>query len=116
MANSDLQQRAEEMASRIGVVPYRRLGHGVQGIVIEAKDQWGGGLAIKVHERFDAYERERDVYLRLRELGIDSICGSAVPLLLEYDDELQAICMTIVHRPYILDFGGAFLDVPPEFS
>ncbi|MFO0866506.1 MAG: hypothetical protein U0744_17985 [Gemmataceae bacterium] len=73
-------------------------------------------MAIKVHDRFDAYVRERGVYLRLRELGIDFICGSAVTPLLEYDDDLQAICMTMVHRPYILDFGDAFLGEPPEFS
>ena len=32
------------------------------------------------------------------------------------DDDLQMIEMTVVARPFVLDFAGAYLDVPPEFS
>lgn len=62
------------------------------------------------------YLRERDAYLRLKEHGITKIRDSKVPQLIGYDDDLLIIEMTIVTRPYVLDFGGAFLDKPPGFS
>jgi hypothetical protein len=36
--------------------------------------------------------------------------------LVGFDDELRVIEMTIVARPFVLDFAGAYLDAPPEFS
>ena len=39
-----------------------------------------------------------------------------VPTLLDADDGLLALRMTAVTAPYILDFAGAWLDFPPEFS
>jgi hypothetical protein len=39
-----------------------------------------------------------------------------VPQLIRYDDALLAIEMTVVTRPFVLDFAGAFLDRPPDFS
>ncbi len=39
-----------------------------------------------------------------------------MPQLLDYDDELLVIEMTIVARPFLLDFGGAYLDHPPDYS
>ena len=36
--------------------------------------------------------------------------------MLCYDDHLLIIEMTIVRRPFVLDFGGAFLDKAPDFS
>ncbi len=54
-------------------------------------------------------------YLRLRELQVESIRGHAVPQLLHFDDEFLAIEMTIVSPPFCLDFGGAYLDRPPDF-
>jgi hypothetical protein len=68
-----------------------------------------------VHRREPGYVRERDVYLRLREVGVESIHGCRVPLLLSHDDELWVIEMTVVERPFVLDFAAAELDWPPEF-
>lgn len=31
------------------------------------------------------------------------------------DDERQIIEMTVVSRPYLLDFAGAYLDRPPDY-
>ena len=73
-------------------------------------------MAIKVHKQEPDYCRERDAYLRLREHEITIIRGCNVPELIAYDDELWIIQMTVVARPFVLDFGGAFLDRPPEFS
>lgn len=116
MASSDLYERAEQYAALRGLTLNRALGHGVQGIVLEALLQDGSPVAVKVLERQDAYERERDVYLRLRDLDLTKIHGSNIPWLIDYDDELQALCMTVVIRPYVLDFGGAYLEEPPQFS
>lgn len=93
-----------------------RLGYGVQGIVFSARNQDGGLWALKAHDREEAYRRERDVYLRLKKKGVAAILGSQVPQLLDFDDALFVLAMTVVTRPYVLDFGGAFLDRAPEFS
>ena len=96
------------------------LGFGVHGSVFVAEYQSKtepkfGQSAVKVHEHEADYCRERDVYVRLSEHDISLIHGSRVPRLLAYDDDLLIIEMTIVKRPYVLDFGGAFLDRAPDF-
>jgi hypothetical protein len=47
---------------------------------------------------------------------VESILGLHVPQLLDFDDGLFVVEMTIVSKPYLLDFAGAFLDGVPEFS
>jgi hypothetical protein len=69
-----------------------------------------------VHEQEAGYQRERDIYLRLKNKGIKEIRGCAVPKIIEYDDRLWIIEMTLVSPPYVLDFAGAYLDQAPEFS
>ena len=94
----------------------KRLGSGVHGIVFTAESQlqkvWS---ALKAHESESAYARERGVYLYLRELAVDAILNCNVPALLDFDDELKILEMTIVDRPFVLDFGGAYLHLPPDF-
>jgi hypothetical protein len=63
-----------------------------------------------------AYERERDAYTRLSEHKVEQLDRFEVPQLLDWDDELLVLEMTIVQPPFLLDFGGAYLDGPPEFS
>jgi hypothetical protein len=36
--------------------------------------------------------------------------------MLRSDDELWVIEMEIVSQPYLLDFAGAYLDEPPDYS
>jgi hypothetical protein len=72
--------------------------------------------AIKVHEREPDYRRERDVYLRLKEIAVTTIHRCHVPQLLRHDDESWIIEMSVVSRPFVLDFAGAFLDTAPDFS
>jgi hypothetical protein len=48
--------------------------------------------------------------LPLREHGIHSILKFA-----SFDDNLLILEMTIVSPPFVLDFGGAYLDGKPEF-
>lgn len=109
--------RAEKYSRQKGLVIGLPLGSGVHDTVFSTKNQTEAGRsAIKVHERSPDYCRERDVYLRLGEFAVTEIHGCAVPELLGFDDELLVIEMTIVSRPFVLDFAGAYLDKPPDFS
>jgi len=116
MDRADLVRRVQEYADRKGLVVGKPLGSGVHGSVWAAEYQTSGGrTALKVHEGEPAYFRERDVYLRLRGRGITAIRGCNVPELIDFDDQLLLIEMTVVIRPFVLDFGGAYLDQPVEF-
>lgn len=94
-----------------------RPGDGIHGIVyvIESKVE-PGKAALKVHYSKEPYLRERDIYIMLKTAGIIDILGFHVPQLLDFDDELMALKMTIVTPPFVLDFAGAYLHQPPEFS
>ena len=72
--------------------------------------------AIKVLNFEPLYERERSAYFRLLEHDVSNVMGCDVPRLMDYDDELWVVEMTIVTRPFVLDFAGAYLDVPPAYS
>ena len=109
--------RAEEYCRRKGLVLANRLGFGVHGSVFEATNQSNGRRsAVKAQERERFYLRERNVYLRLMENSVTHVRGAEVPQLLGYDDELWVIEMAIVSRPFVLDFAGAYLDEPPDYS
>jgi len=117
MERSELVRRAQQYADRKGSVLKEPLGFGVHGNVFSVEHQSESArTAIKAHEQEAAYVRERDVYLRLREHEVSTVRECNVPQLLGYDDELLVIEMTIVARPFLLDFGGAYLDGGPEFS
>ena len=109
--------RAEEYARRKGLVLANRLGFGVHGSVFAAENQSDGKrTAVKALERERFYLRERNVYLRLMENSVTYVRGAAVPELIGHDDQLWVIEMTIVSRPFVLDFAGAYLDEPPDYS
>lgn len=119
--SKETTDRAAEYAGRHGLTLVEELGHGVHGsvFVAESQPQKGGGKsksAVKVHRNEPCYCRERDVYLRLQGNDVNAIYGCEVPQLLRYDDDLWIIEMTVVSRPFVLDFGGAFLDKAPDFS
>lgn len=110
-------RRAEEYCRRHGLVLGKALGFGVHGNVFAAENQTdGGSSALKVHEHEKFYRRERNIYLRLRDQSVTRVRGATVPELLGYDDELLVIEMTVVVRPFVLDFAGAYLDFPPDYS
>ena len=44
-----------------------------------------------------------------------TLLGFNIPELVGFEDELRVIEMTIVKRPFVLDFAGAHLDIRPEF-
>lgn len=113
----ELVARAEVYAARNQLELREQLGRGVHGIVWVVQSQVKRGRsAVKAHERTEAYCRERDVYLRLQEQEVKQLGGCRVPQLLGFDDELRVIHMTVVKRPFVLDFAGAYLDEAPAFS
>jgi hypothetical protein len=72
--------------------------------------------AIKAFNLAQFYLREKAVYERLRDAGVAEVFGFHVPQLIRADEELHVIEITIVTRPFVLDFAGAYLDALPEFS
>ena len=114
-------RRAQAYAAAHGLALGEELGFGVHGIVFVAENQGekrGAAVrsAVKAHQREVDYARERDVYLRLRDRGVRAVRGCHVPRLLRYDDSVWVLEMTVVGRPYVLDFAGAHLDQPLDFS
>src|SRR5438093_9120685 len=107
MASQDeLVARARAYAARNQLELGEQLGRGVHGIVFVAQSQANRGRsAVKVHEREEACCRERGVYLRLQGQNVKKVGGCRVPQLLGFDDELWVINMTVVKRPFVLDFG-----------
>ena len=92
------------------------LGSGKDGIVLVARRKaQAGKVAVKALRWPEAYERENKVYQRLRQAAVISVLGFNVPQLVGADAELRILEMTIVERPFVLDFAGAYLDVRPEF-
>ncbi len=114
--NELLLQKAKLYASRHQLTLVKRLGFGTHGTVFSAKgNPESGRSAIKIHSDKEPYLRERDVYNRLAQHRVTQVEGFKVPELLRADDTLLVIEMSVVTRPYLLDFAGAYLDHPPEF-
>jgi hypothetical protein len=117
MMEQALIQNAQAYASRHQLRLAERLGFGIHGIIFVAEDNLKvGKTAVKAHHSIEPYRRERDVYQRLKSASVADVIGFRVPQLIRFDDHLRVIEMSIVARPFVLDFAGAWLDVPPEFS
>ena len=115
--NENLIPRARLYASAHQLEIAETLGSGKDGIILVAKNKGKAGeSAVKVLKENEAYLREKRVYERLRATGVRSVMGFNVPQLLGCADDLQVIEMTIVQRPFVLDFAGAHLDTRPEFA
>src|SRR5439155_294747 len=111
-----LVQNAQAFASQHELQLAERLGFGIHGIIFVAEDKSKAGkTALKVHHSAEPYLREREVYQRLKDAGVSEILGFNVPQLIRFDDELRIIEMSIVARPFVLDFAGAYFDTPPEY-
>ncbi len=110
-------QNAPTYATQRQLELAERLGSGIHGIIFVAGNKSEGGrTAVKVHRESEPYLRERAVYERLKRAGITEIPGCNVPQFIRADDNLCVIEMSIVTRPFVLDFAGAYLDAPPDFS
>ena len=108
---------ARTYAFQHGLTLAERLGSGKDGIVyLVESNTFPGKTALKILHDADAYRRETQVYKRLRTRGIHAVAGFHIPLIICCDDRLMALEMTVVSPPFLLDFAGAYLDAPPEFS
>jgi hypothetical protein len=115
--NEFLVPSARPYAARYQLEFAETLGPGKDGIVVVARYKTKpSDVALKFFRFKDAYRREKHAYQRLEAFGVSRILDFNVPQLLRFDDELQVLEMTIVKRPFILDFAGAYLDRRPEFS
>jgi hypothetical protein len=93
------------------------LGSGKDGIVLVGKlNSETSRVAIKILRFHEQFLREKRVYERLSEMRVTSVLGFNVPKLIGSDESLQVLEMTVVERPFVLDFAGAYLDKRPEFS
>jgi len=118
MTGSDdiLYRKALTYANQHEMQVGRRLGHGKDGIVFVVESKLKPlKSAIKIHSGQEGYGRERRAYERLAKCRVREIEGFHVPQFLGADDDLLVIEMTIVTRPFVLDFASAYLDRPPEF-
>src|SRR5262245_14374129 len=112
-----LIKNASTYAARYQLQLAERLGFGIHGIIFAAHDKRAGGqTAVKAHRETEPYQRERSIYQRLREIGVTRILGFNVPQLIRCDDTCRVLEMSVVTRPFVLDFAGAYLDHPPDFS
>lgn len=115
--DEDILEKAETYASGRDRQLAGRLGFGIHGIVFALEGNVHPGVsALKVHHSEEPYVRERDVYRRLAREGVREICGLRVPEMLDCDDALFALEMTMVKPPFVLDFAGAYFNTAPEFS
>lgn len=111
-----LIQNARTYAADHQLCLAERLGFGIHGIVFVAENNTKAGrTAVKVHRAAEPYQRECAVYERLRAVGMSAVMGFNVPQLIRTDANLLIVEMTIVVRPFVLDFAGAYLDAPPRF-
>ncbi|MFG0242716.1 MAG: hypothetical protein ACF8R9_08035 [Phycisphaerales bacterium JB054] len=103
---SGLLDRAVRYSTLYQIRLGTRLGFGKDGTIWRTDAR----TALKVFKTRDLYVRELAAYQRLRERGVAELCGHDVPTLEQWDDDLMAIEMTIVERPFVLDFASARLD------
>ena len=113
-----LLEKAQAYATEHQLRLAERLGFSIHGTILRAEGnpQMGAvATALKVHRSEEPYLRELSVYNRKQKIGITKIHGFNVPQLLGHDSTRWIIEMSIVTRPFVLDFAGAYLDVPPQF-
>ncbi len=104
--------RAELFAADRSLRLVTRIGHGNDGTVWQSDRQ----SAVKAFHREDGYVRERDCYRRLFDRSIHELVGFRLPELLDYDDPLLVIEISLVFPPCVIDFGKAYVDSPPDYS
>src|SRR4051812_231907 len=115
--NENLLPSAKLYASQHELELVKPLGSGKDGIVLATKRKANPtDVAVKVHLYSDRFRREVAVYRRLEEKEVGRVLGFNLPQFLGADEALMVIEMTIVERPFVLDFASAHLDAQPEFS
>jgi len=107
--------RKEKFASRYRVTLLHHLGPeaGQQNAVFQSDRM----TAVKFFDRPSRFARELEVYRILLASGTRSIAGHNVPQLILADEELLVMELSIVQRPFVLDFEGAMKpEEVPDFE
>lgn len=112
--NADDTETAEAYALLRGFELTGQLGAGLNGRVWKVRDNRKRAWALKIQDE-QGFKLERACYERLAELGVTEVAGFNVPVLIHAEEGWRAIEMSIVDRPFIVDFAQAYLDRPPEF-
>src|SRR4051794_30336639 len=97
------RQKAFETLYDVAFLYHLGLGPGQDGIVF----QTNRFTAVKLFDQPTRYFRELEVYQILSLKGISVIAGHNVPRFIRADDTLHALEISIVKRPFVLDFAGA---------
>ena len=113
MSEDDTEQ-AEAYALLRGFQLTGQLGAGLNGRVWKVRGKGKRAWALKIQDAL-GFRLERACYERLGEHGVTEVAGFNVPVLFHADEGWRAIEMSIVDRPFIVDFAQAYLDAPPEF-
>jgi hypothetical protein len=111
--NEKLAQRAEAYVQGRGLrLDFQYpLGSGIDGYVWRTSRR----SALKLCEREKSFREEVESYQRLQNAKVNRILGFAVPGLIDFDDSLMAIEISVVSPPFLLDFGKVYLDAPPPY-
>ncbi|HEY8746344.1 MAG TPA: hypothetical protein VIM11_00110 [Tepidisphaeraceae bacterium] len=110
-SSDDIANRANDYVTTRGIRLERLIGFGREARVYGT----GRRTAIKIHDDFEAFQRELLCYIRLVTLEITEVLGHQVPKLFDADERLMVLELTVVERPFLLDFGAARLDSAPDF-
>ena len=117
MSDELLIENAQAYARKHELQLTERLGFGIHGIIFSAQHKSHLGKSVlKAHRDEEPFLRELSIYERLMAEEVGEILGFNVPDFLGADEGLRIIEMSLVARPFVLDFAGAYLDKPPEFS
>ncbi len=81
----------------------KELGHGQEGFVWE----YTNGSALKVFRpgAYLNFNRELRAYQILQRNEVSNVDGFEIPQLVDFEQRLLIVEMTIVEPPFILDFG-----------
>lgn len=71
--------------------------------------------AVKFLRHAEVYGREKRAYQRFALHRVRAVAGFNVPNFYASYDDLLAVEMEQVPRPFVVDFASAHLDEPPEF-
>lgn len=90
------------------------LGNGEEGFVWRTSHD----SAIKVYDagRLRNFSTELACYEILADNNVTELEGFTIPYLVGSSEELLVLELSIVSAPYVLDFGKAYINVPPDFS
>src|SRR5688572_2829716 len=111
---SSLHPHAKQTARMyIGQGPVlEELGWGIDGELFHLPESH---TVVKVLATAEKFQRELAVYKRLKRRRVSVIQGFTIPQLLGFNARLNALRMSFVRPPFLLDFVQTKLDQPPDF-